>query len=112
MALWDIIGDILANTLANSSSKYGVRFFRKNGSLVYSSDEVTWNQVDTFICTQKYPISKTYPILQGREVLVVQSMMNAPPLDRRAYAHTVTVSGTTVSVGGGSETTLILVLMR
>lgn len=91
---------------------FGFKFFNKSGDLAYESVEVTWNQVDSFVCPGGASISKLYPVIAGREVLVVQSMMNAPPIDRRALAHQTAVSGTTVSVWGGSEQALILVLMR
>jgi len=91
---------------------YGLNTFKANGSLSYSTDDVTWNQVDFFMVSGGGSASYTYPILSGREVLTAQMLINAPPFTRRALAHTITVSGTTVSVSGGSEDAYILVLMR
>lgn len=91
---------------------FGLELDNAAGNLVYSSTDVTWNQVDFFKVAGYGSESKTLPALAGRQVLTVQSFINPPPNDRKATAHTVTVSGTTVSVSGGSEAAYILVLMR
>jgi len=91
---------------------YGFNVFKSSGGLTYSTDDVTWNQVDFFTVAGGGSASYTYPVLSGREVLTAQMFVNAPPTTRRALAHTITVASTTVSVSGGSETTYILVLMR
>jgi hypothetical protein len=80
--------------------------------IVYSSTDVTWNQVDFFSVAGNGSESHDYPALAGREVLTIQMFINPPPVDRKALAHNVTVSGTTVSASGGSEAAYILVLMR
>jgi hypothetical protein len=86
--------------------------FQGSGALTYSSSDVTWNQVDYFQVNANSSASNTYSAISGREVLTVQILIDAPPTDRRALAHTVSVSGTTVSASGGSENAYILVLMR
>jgi hypothetical protein len=91
---------------------YGLNTFKSDGSLAYSTDDVTWNQVDFFSVSAGGSASYSYPVLSGREVLTAQILIDAPPTTRKAIAHTVTVSGTTVSASGGSENAYILVLMR
>lgn len=93
-------------------SSFGMNVMTAAGNLAYSSTDVTWNQVDFFYVAPGGSESHSYAALAGKEVLTVQSFINPPPNDRRALAHTVTVSGTTVSVSGGSEGAYILVLMR
>lgn len=90
----------------------GLQVLDAAAHLTYSTDDVTWNQVDFFPVAGYGSESRTLPALAGRQVLVVQMFINPPPNDRKAVAHTVTVSGTTVSVSGGSEATYILVLMK
>lgn len=90
---------------------FGLGVYKASGTLAFSSDDVTWNQVDFLYVAGGGSVSHDYPILSGREVLTVQMMIDAPPTTRKAIAHTVTVSGTTVSASGGSENTYILVLM-
>lgn len=91
---------------------YGMNVFNSAGSLTYSTSDVTWNQVDFFFVSGGGSASNSYPVLSGKEVLTAQMFVNSPPSDRRALAHTITVSGTTVSVSGGSEAVYVLVLMR
>lgn len=91
---------------------YGLEVFHTNGALTFSSDDVTWNQVDFFFVPANGGTTAMYPIIEGRQVLTVQMFINPPPNDRKATAHTVSVSGTYVSATGGSEDAYILVLMR
>jgi hypothetical protein len=91
---------------------HGLATFKSNGALSFSSDDVTWNQVDFFYVTGNSDTTKDFPVLAGKEVMVVQIMIDAPPIDRKALAHTIIVSGTSVQVSGGSEKAYILVLMR
>ncbi|MDB4676409.1 hypothetical protein OAH93_02075 [Flavobacteriales bacterium] len=91
---------------------YGLEIFASNGNSVYNSDDVTWNQVDFFSVSGGSSASNSYSVLSGRDVLVQQVQINSPPLTRKALSHTISVSGTTVSVSGGSEDAYILVLMK
>jgi hypothetical protein len=91
---------------------YGLQIFSATNRLVYSSTDVTWNQVDFFTVSGYGYASRSYSVLSNREVLVVQILINGPPTNRRAYAHSISFSGTTVTVSGGSESAFILVLMR
>lgn len=89
-----------------------MEIFKASGSLAYSSNDVTWNQVDFFLVPRGGDVWKNYPAIEGRESLAVQVMIDPPPIDRKAIAHNITISGTIVHVYGGSENTYILVLMR
>lgn len=91
---------------------HGIEIYNANGTLSYSTADVTWNQVDFFPVAGGGSASNTYPVIDGREVMAFQIMVDPPPSDRRAIAHTITVSGTNVSVSGGSESVFVLVLMR
>lgn len=91
---------------------YGLAIYRANASLVYSSADVTWNQVDTLYVPGGGTISVNYPLLVGRETLCVQMMVDQPPLNRKATAHTITVSGQNITISGGSENAYFWVLMR
>lgn len=90
----------------------GMEIFNSSGNSVYSSTDITWNQVAAFQVNGGSSSSVSYPALSGRTVEVVQMFINPPPTDRKALAHTISVSGTTVSVSGGNETVFILVLMQ
>lgn len=91
---------------------HGMEISNASGHVVYSSADVTWNQVDFFKVDGDSSASQSYAVLSGREVLTVQMFIDPPPTDKKATAHTVTVSGTTVSVSGGTVASYVLVLMR
>jgi len=89
-----------------------MQIFNELGGVSYSTDSVTWNQVDMVFVKGGGAFSKDYPILKGRETLVTQMMINPPPIDRKAIAHTISVVGTLVTINGGSEDSYGLILMR
>lgn len=108
---------------------YGLEVYNDLGNLTYSSTDVTWNQVDYFTrgpwVTGQLATVNTYPIIINKEVLILQLLIDAPPTNRRAIAHTIYYNNTStnnygpaglspgqVYVSGGSENALILVLMR
>jgi len=91
---------------------FGLNLYSSGGSLSYSSTDVTWNQVGFFSVAGGADVTRSFPALSGREVLVTQVFLNPPPTDRRAYAHTIVVTGISVHVYGGSEEVYVLVLMR
>jgi len=90
----------------------GIEIYDEDGDIVYSTVDVTWNQVASFQVNGGASVSNSYPILSGKTVQTVQMFINPPPTTRKALAHTVTVTGTTVAVSGGNEDILVLVLMR
>lgn len=91
---------------------FGLNVSKASGVLVYSSADVTWNQVDSFLVGGGQTVTKTYSVLVGREFLAAQMLVDPPPLNRKAIAHTITRSNGQVTVSGGSERAYILVLMR
>ncbi len=91
---------------------FGLAIFNAAGNTTFSSADVTWNQVAAFQVSANSSASNSYSVISGRTTQVVQMFIDPPPTDRKAIAHTVAVSGTTVSVSGGNENVLILVLMR
>lgn len=91
---------------------HGINLYDANSQLIYSTTDVTWNQVDFFRVEGGSTATKSYPVIIGKESLIVQMFIDPPPTNRKALAHTVVVSNGTVSVTGGSEATYILVLMR
>jgi len=101
-----------ASTTSLTNVGFGLDVRNPAGSVVFSTNDVTWNQVDMFLVNGGQSVSRNYPILDGREYLATQLLINPPPLDRRAIAHTISRSGNIVTVGGGSEQAYIVVMMR
>jgi len=96
------------------ASNYGIEIYKPDSTRtpIYNSNAVTWNQVDIFTVDADSSAEKTYDIIVGKEVQVQQILLNAPPVDREARAHTVTRTGKYVSVSGGNQKAQFLVLMR
>lgn len=93
---------------------FGLRMYRPNGLVAYDSSSVTWNQVAQLYVAGGSSGSWTYPVLINKEILVTQMLIDAPPLTRRAIAHTITTNNTngSISISGGSENANFWVLMR
>jgi hypothetical protein len=94
--------------------KYGILIKDKNKKVVYSSNDVTWNQVDYFFAQANTTTTKTYPALIGKDSRGVQALINAPVKERESIAHTIAINSSTgqVTVSGGNEQAYILVLTR
>jgi len=79
---------------------------------IYSTRHITWNQVGFFFVPADGETVMQYPAAGGLEIITMQFMVNDTPSDQEAYAHTVIVSGTQISAGGGNQDTAVLVLGR
>lgn len=90
----------------------GIAVFSETGLLTYTTTDVTWNQVAFEYVPAGTNFAKNYPVAAGHELLVVQSMINSPPTDQRAFVNTINIAGTMVTASGASVDTYLLVLMR
>lgn len=94
---------------------FGLKMYKADGvTVIYDSSSVTWNQVDQVFVAGSSSENWTYPVLVGKEILVVQMLINQPVVTRRCVAHTITTSNTTgvISISGGTEDAYFLVFMR
>ena len=91
---------------------YGFNIFDSGNKLIYDSNSITWNQVDMFLVPASNSISRDYPFLAGRTLRATQMFINAPPVTSKAIAHTISISGTTVSISGGNQDAYFLVVMQ
>lgn len=91
---------------------FGFKVADSSGTTVYDTTSITWNQVDIFTVARNGSTTKSYSYISGLEKLAVQLFIDPPLTDRKAVAHTVSWSGTTLSISGGSEDVLIVVLAR
>lgn len=95
-------------------NEFGLKLYKSNGLVAYDSNSVTWNQVAQVYVASNGSGSWTYPLLINKEILVVQMLIDPPPITRAAIAHTITSSNVTgtISISGGSENAYFWVLMR
>jgi hypothetical protein len=95
-------------------NEFGLKLYKSNGLVAYDSNSVTWNQVDQVYVAGSSSGTFTYPLLINKEILIVQMLIDPPPVDRKAVAHNITTNNTTgvISISGGSENAYFWVLMR
>lgn len=71
---------------------FGMEIFDESGTLIYSSSDVTWNYIGSFIAS-----SNTSTTFTGITVMperkVIRQMLNQLSSDDEAYIHTYSLSG-------------------
>ena len=95
---------------------YGLSIFKADGSLGFSTADITWQTLDQFTVNANASVSNTYTVPSGFEIIAQRQLVNVPPSSQEDYAPTVTISGSTVSVapqsGLSSSQCIIHVLTR
>jgi hypothetical protein len=95
---------------------YGLSIFKANGSLGFSTADITWQTLDQFTVAANASVSNTYNEASGMDIIVQRQLVNVPPNSQEDYVPNVSVSGTTVSVapqsGLSSSQCIIHVLTR
>ena len=93
---------------------YGLSIFKADGSLGFSTADITWQFLDQFVVSANTSFSHNYTEASGLEIIVQRQLYNAPPNSQEDYVPNVTVSGTTVSVApqsGLSSSKCIIIVM-
>ena len=96
---------------------FGLKMYKADGvTVAYDSSSITWNQVDQLYVAGNSSGSWNYPLLIGKEVLIIQLLINTPSIARKCIAHVInsTTASTNgnISISGGSENAFFLVLIR
>ena len=95
---------------------YGLSIFKADGSLGFSTADITWQTLDQFTVNANASVSNTYTVPSSFEIIAQRQLVNVPPSSQEDYAPNVTVSGSTVSVapqsGLSSSQCIIHVLTR
>tara|TARA_R110002167_G_scaffold332840_1_gene539781 strand:- start:617 stop:916 length:300 start_codon:yes stop_codon:yes gene_type:complete len=95
---------------------YGLSVFKADGSLGFSTADITWQTLDQFTVAANASVSNNYSEASGMEIIVQRQLVNVPPTSQEDYAPNVSVSGTTVSIapqsGLSSSQCIIHVLTR
>lgn len=95
---------------------YGLSIFKADGSLGFSTADITWQTLDQFTVAANASVSNTYNEASGMDIIVQRQLVNVPPNSQEDYVPNVTVSGTTVSIapqaGLSSSQCIIHVLTR
>lgn len=95
---------------------YGLSVFKTDGSVGFSTADITWQTLDQFTVAANSSVSNTYNEASGMDIIVQRQLVNVPPNSQEDYVPNVTISGTTVSVapqsGLSSSQCIIHVLTR
>jgi hypothetical protein len=95
---------------------YGLSIFKSDGSVGFSTADITWQTLDQFTVNANASVSNTYNEASGMDIIVQRQLVNVPPNSQEDYVPNVSVSGTTVSVspqsGLSSSQCIIHVLTR
>ena len=95
---------------------YGLSVFKTDGSVGFSTADITWQTLDQFTVAANASVSNTYNEASGMDIIVQRQLVNVPPNSQEDYVPNVTVSGTTVSIapqsGLSSSQCIIHVLTR
>ena len=93
---------------------HGLALYSAAGTLIYSTVDITWNQVDYFTVAGGSSVSKNYTdVLPPGMTLAVQiCFVDDIPSSTTAIAHTVDINGYSLYVSGGNQTTAVLVLAQ
>ena len=95
---------------------YGLSIFKSDGTIGFSTADITWQTLDQFTVNANASVSNTYTVPSGFEIIAQRQLVNVPPSSQEDYAPNVTISGSTVSVapqsGLSSSQCIIHVLTR
>ena len=95
---------------------YGLSVFKADGSLGFSTADITWQTLDQFTVNANASVSNNYSEASGLTIIAQRQLVNVPPNSQEDFVPNVTVSGTTVSVapqsGKSSTQCIVIVLAR
>ena len=77
---------------------YGLNVYKADGSLGFSTADITWQTLDQFTVAANASVSNTYNEASGFTIIAQRQLVNVPPNAQEDYVPNVTVNGTTVSV--------------
>ena len=77
---------------------HGLNVYKADGSLGFSTADVTWQTLDQFTVAANASVSNTYSEASGFTIIAQRQLVNVPPDSQEDYAPNVTINSTTVSV--------------
>lgn len=77
---------------------YGFEVYNSAGTLVYSTNSVTWMQVDSFYVGAGQTITKSYPEFEGWTLQAFIELIDQPPDSQEHYAPISNIAGTSVTI--------------
>ena len=84
---------------------YGLRVFKSDGSLGFSTADITWQTIAQLTVAANATVANTYSEIAGMTVIAQRQLVNVPPNAQEDYVPNVAVSNNsqtiTVSPQGG-----------
>jgi hypothetical protein len=84
---------------------YGLSVFKSDGSLGFSTADITWQTIAQFTVAANATVANTYSEIAGMTVIAQRQLVNVPPNAQEDYVPNVAVSNNsqtiTVSPQGG-----------
>ena len=77
---------------------HGLNVYKADGSLGFSTADVTWQTVAQFTVAANATVANTYSEAAGMTVIAQRQLVNVPPSSQEDYAPTVTVSNNSQTI--------------
>ena len=77
---------------------YGLSVFKTDGSLGFSTADVTWQTVAQFTVAANATVVNTYSEIAGMTVIAQRQLVNVPPAAQEDYVPNVTISNNSQTI--------------
>tara|TARA_R110002074_G_C12457027_1_gene659095 strand:+ start:437 stop:742 length:306 start_codon:yes stop_codon:yes gene_type:complete len=77
---------------------YGLSVFKTDGSIGFSTADITWQTVAQFTVAANATIANTYSEIAGMAVIAQRQLVNVPPNSQEDYAPNVTISNNSQTI--------------
>jgi|TARA_R110000850_G_scaffold207579_1_gene333760 hypothetical protein len=77
---------------------YGLSVFKADGSLGFSTADVTWQTVAQFTVAANATVANTYSEIAGMTVIAQRQLVNVPPSAQEDYVPNVTISNNSQTI--------------
>jgi Tfp pilus assembly protein PilW len=77
---------------------YGLSVFKADGSLGFSTADITWQTVAQFTVAANATVTNTYSEIAGMTVIAQRQLVNVPPAAQEDYVPNVTISNNSQTI--------------
>jgi hypothetical protein len=77
---------------------YGLSVFKADGSLGFSTADITWQTVAQFTVSANATVANTYSEIAGMTVIAQRQLVNVPPAAQEDYIPNVVVSNNSQTI--------------
>ena len=77
---------------------YGLSVFKTDGSIGFSTADITWQTVAQFTVAANATVTNTYSEIAGMAVIAQRQLVNVPPNSQEDYAPNVTISNNSQTI--------------